>query len=152
MLLVVVSMTKKWKRVPYKRYLRTKNNEWAVFSTRPWIQVGDTVVWLICIAVSKSKRQLNDWLNQRKNKRVHSLSSNMTGKSGPQPLFWAFKQMHIVQDALPVMDSLWFWFDAVEKDKQRRVYMKWFERYAKPGWQYLKDSDSFYFFKSPTLK
>lgn len=142
----------KFKRKHYKAYLRTKNGEWAVFSVRPWIKVDSTFVWLICIAVSKSKRQLNDWLNQRKNKRVYSLSRNMTGKSGPQPLFWAFKQMLIIEQRLPVMDGLWFWFDAVEKDKQRRVYMKWFDRYASPNWKYLKETDSFYFFKSPILK
>lgn len=145
-------MTFRAKRKPYKKYLRTKNKEWAVFIVKPWVKVGPTVVWLICIAVSKSKRQLNDWLNQRKNRRVYSLSRNMTGKSGAQPLYWAFRQMFIAEDLIPVMDGIWFWFDAVEKDKQRRVYMKAFSKYANPHWQYLKQPDAFYFFKSPILE
>ena len=142
-----------------KRFtLRTKSKDWVVLQAKPWVYVQTpgstqhTCVWLVCLAVSKSKRQINDWLNCRKNKRSRSLSKNMTGKSGPQPLYWAFKQLKKIEDYIPFQDSLWFWFDAIEKDKQRRVYLKGFSKYSNATWQYLAEKDAFYFFKHPALK
>ena len=138
--------------------LHTPNGDCAVLCVKPWVYVQNTeekintCVWLVCFAVSKSKRQLNDWLNQRKNKRSRTLSKKMTGKSGPGPLMWAFKNLKHIEEYIPNWDSLWFWFDAVEKDKQRRVYLKWFARYGNPTWEYLTDKDAFYFFKNPALK
>jgi hypothetical protein len=142
-----------------KRFcLRTRNNELAVLRAAPWIYVESpdgkppTCVWLVCLAVSKSRRQINDWLNCKKNRRSRALSKQMTGKSGAQPLYWAFYKLKEIEDYIPDWDGLWFWFDAVEKDKQRRVYIKGFSKYGNPNWQYLPAKDAFYFFKHPVLK
>ena len=137
-----------------KRFtLVTSSKDVVVLQAKPWVYVPglsgcpSTCVWLVCLAVSKSRRQINDWLNCRKNKRSRSLSKNMTGKSGPKPLYWAFKQLTAIEEYIPVSDGLWFWFDAIEKDKQRRVYLKGFSKYGNPAWQYLPEKDAFYFFK-----
>jgi len=142
-----------------KRFeLRTKNDEIAVLRAAPWVHVESpggkppTCVWLVCLAVSKSRRQINDWLNCRKNRRSRALSKLMTGKSGAQPLYWAFYKLKEIEEYIPDWDSLWFWFDAVEKDKQRRVYIKGFSKYGNPNWQYLSEKDAFYFFKNPVLQ
>lgn len=142
-----------------KRFtLQTKCKEIAVLQAKPWVYVQtpgtstQTCVWLVCLAVSKSRRQINDWLNCRKNKRSRSLSKNMTGHSGPQPLYWAFYKLKTIEEHIPDWDSLWFWFDAIEKDKQRRVYIKGFNKYGNPNWQYLPEKDAFYFFKNPVLQ
>ena len=77
----------------------------------------------------------------------------MTGKSGIKPLLWAFNHVPQIEQHIPYWDALFFWFDAVEKDKQRRVYMRWFERHDKmTRWKYLEDSDAFYYFKDPRLE
>jgi len=142
-----------------KRFtLQTKCKEIAVLQAKPWVYVQtpgtstETCVWLVCLAVSKSRRQINDWLNCRKNKRSRSLSKNMTGHSGPQPLYWAFYKLKTIEEHIPDWDSLWFWFDAIEKNKQRRVYIKGFSKYGNPNWQYLPEKDAFYFFKDPALQ
>ena len=141
------------RRTPLKFVLKTKQGDWVVLSARPWVPVGSTCVWLVCLAVSQSKRQINDWLNQRKNKRSKRLSKQMTGRSGMTPLLWAFNKVPFIEQHIPNWDGLFFWFDAIEKDKQRRVYMRWFERHNKMSkWKYVPNSDSFYYFKDPTVE
>ena len=146
-------MTYRPKRTPLKFVFKTDKNDWVMLTAKPWVPVGNTCVWLVCLAVSKSKRQINDWLSQKKNKRSKQLSTVMTGRSGIKPLLWAFNHVPQIEQHIPYWDALFFWFDAVEKDKQRRVYMRWFERHDKmTRWKYLEDSDAFYYFKDPRLE
>jgi hypothetical protein len=43
-------------------------------------------IWELSFAIGKSKRDLNDWFNQRKNKRANRIKKRLTGKNGLKPL------------------------------------------------------------------
>jgi hypothetical protein len=132
--------------------LKTEQNQWVAITAKPWLYVDKTCVWLVVLGVSKSRRQLSDWLHNRKNKRARNLKHSMSGASGTKPLTWAFSKLQDFKEHIPWYDGLWFWFDAVEKDKQRRVYMKFFKRKGADNWQYIEHADSFYYFKDPAVE
>jgi hypothetical protein len=146
------SMTYRPKRRIKRFILKTQNKEWVAITAKPWIYVGNTCVWLVVLGVSKSRRQLSDWLHSRNTKRSRKLKHTMSGHSGTKPLTWAFTRLKDFQEHIPWYDGLWFWFDAVEKDKQRRVYLKWFEKKGMNNWQYIVSADSFYYFKDPAVE
>ena len=145
-------MTYRPKRCIKRFILKTKQNEWVAITAKPWVYVDKTCVWLVVLGVSKSRRQLSDWFHSRPTKRARKLKHSMSGNSGAKPLTWGFSKLKDFQDHIPWYDGLWFWFDAVEKDKQRRVYMKWFQKKGATDWQYMEDSDSFYYFKDPAVE
>jgi hypothetical protein len=62
----------------------------------PWLKVGKNWVWLGSIANSKSKRQINDWLQRRKNRRTRRLDGNLTGKEGNRVQALAIRALHEV--------------------------------------------------------
>lgn len=146
------SMTYRPRRRIKRFILKTKQKEWVAITAKPWVYVDKTCVWLVVLGVSKSRRQLSDWLHSRPTKRARKLKHSMSGNSGTKPLTWGFSKLKEFQDHIPWYDGLWFWFDAVEKDKQRRVYIKYFQRKCATDWQYMEDSDSFYYFKDPAVE
>lgn len=145
-------MTYRPKRTVKRCVLKTEQGQWVALTASPWVYVDKTCVWLVVLGVSKSRRQLSDWLHNKKNKRARKLKHSMSGKSGVKPLFWAFDKLKEIIDHIPYYDGLWFWFDAVEKNKQRRVYLKWFEKKGMNNWRYIQKEDSFYYFKDPELE
>jgi len=145
-------MTYRAKRRVKRFILKTEQNQWVALTARPWVYVDKTCVWLVVLGVSKSRRQLSDWFHSRPTKRARKLKHSMSGSSGTKPLTWAFSRLKDIQNHIPWYDGLWFWFDAIEKDKQRRVYIKWFQRKGAIDWQYMEGSDSFYYFKDPVVE
>lgn len=145
-------MTYRPKRRGKRFVLKTEQNQWVAITATPWIYVDKTCVWLVVLGVSKSRRQLSDWLHSRKNKRARNLKHSMSGNSGTKPLTWGFSKLKDFQEHIPWYDGLWFWFDAGEKDKQRRVYIKFFKRKGAGEWRYMEHADSFYYFKDPAVE
>ena len=47
-----------------------------------WRNVHGGTAWNVGFAIGKSRRQLNDWYVERKNKRARSVKKHMNGKSG----------------------------------------------------------------------
>lgn len=119
----------------------------------PWIKVGKTSVWLGTIGVAKSKRQLNDWMDRRKNKRTHRLDTNLTGKAGNKIQAIAIRSLHKWIDYIPEGDSVFFRCESALPAKQFRVWKKWILRhnyYLKPDID--EDSQSFFFYKPKTIE
>ncbi len=100
----------------------------------PWVKENDSWIWLVSFAVSKSKRQVNDWLQQRKNKRFYKLSTNLTGKFGPLTQAIAVRQMREWFNELPKGDVLFFRCESFVPDKQFRVWQKWFMLHESKDW------------------
>jgi len=150
--LLVKFMTYRPKRKIKRFILKTDQDQWVAITAKPWVYVNKTCVWLVVLGVSKSRRQLSDWFHNRKTKRARKLKHSMSGHSGTKPLTWGFSKLKELQDHIFWYDGLWFWFDAVKKDKQRRVYMKWFKRKGAENWQYIESADSFYYFKDPAVE
>ena len=114
----------------------------------PWIKVEKTVVWLGSIGVSKSKHQLNDWMNRRKNQRTRRLDGNLTGKAGNKVQAIAIRSLHDWLAHIPEGDSVVFRCESALPAKQFRVWKKWILRhnyYLNPNID--EELRSFFFYK-----
>jgi len=100
----------------------------------PWKKENKNYVWLVSLAVSKSKRQLNDWLTKRKNKRVRQLSRQLTGKEGPRVQAIAVRKLREWLGLVPTNDLVVFMCESCVSDKQFKVWSKWFTRHEDKRW------------------
>jgi hypothetical protein len=118
----------------------------------PWLRTDAGCIWLASLAVGKSKRQLNDWLNRRNKKSVRSLSASLTGQEGNKIQALAIRQVrHWVVD-LPPGDSLCLRCESAVPDKQFKVWRRWFEAHEDPRWRINPDLKSFYIYKPSNLE
>jgi hypothetical protein len=118
----------------------------------PWIRTPIGYVWLASLAVGKSKRQINDWMNQRKKKSVSRLSSNLTGKFGPRTQAIAIRQVRQWVDELPAGDMIALRCESALPDKQFRVWKKWFTKHEDIRWEVKEEFKAFWFYKSSPIE
>lgn len=100
----------------------------------PWIKNKDYCQWLISLAVSKSTRQINDWLKERKNKRTKKLNANLTGVFGPKAQAIAVRQMRYWTNIVPRGDILFFRCESALPEKQFKIWSRWFQRHESKDW------------------
>ena len=113
----------------------------------PLIRTQKGCVWLVSLAIAKSRRQINDWLSKRKNARCRRLDSFLTGKIGILSHGIAIKQLRQWMDELPEGHSISFRCESANPDKQFRIWKKWFERRENKGWEIEEDLKSFFYYK-----
>jgi len=113
----------------------------------PWIQTEKGCVWLASLAVAKSRRQLNDWMSRKRNSRVRQLDKSLTGKIGNGVQAIAIRQVRKWVDELPIGHSLAMRCESVLREKQFRVWKKWFERHENIAWEINEEYKSFFFYK-----
>jgi hypothetical protein len=114
----------------------------------PWIKTTNGCVWLASMAVSLSNRQINDWMNRRKNKRVRQLDSSLTGKFGPKAQAFAIRQVRKWILELPPGDSICLKCESAVPDKQFQIWKNWFLRHEDSKWEISDEHQSFFFYKS----
>jgi hypothetical protein len=100
----------------------------------PWMRTQNNCVWLASLAVGKSKKQINDWLQQRKKRSVNRLSSKLTGKLGPRTQALAIRQVRQWIGELPPGDSLCLRCESALPEKQFQVWKKWFTKHEDKDW------------------
>ena len=113
----------------------------------PWMQVGTNWIWVASLAVSKSNRQINDWMRKRKNKRSKKLGQEMNGRFAGRVQAFAVRQLRKWMEEHPAGDAMFFKCESVESEKQFRVWKKWFLRNESKRWEILPDDLAFYFYK-----
>jgi hypothetical protein len=113
----------------------------------PWIKTEKGCVWLVSLAVAKSKRQINDWMDRRKNARVRQLDMSLTGKIGNSVQAIAIRQVRKWVDELPRGHSIAMRCESALPEKQFRVWKKWFERHENIAWEINEEYKSFFFYK-----
>lgn len=113
-----------------------------------WGRLQDQTFWLLSLGISKSKRQLNDWLNKRKNKRAKKLSAQLIGNSGLLPQLIAVRHLRVWTEKLPPGDCIFFLCESKEKLKQFKVYSRWFKQRENNGWYTDPDKLLFYYLKT----
>lgn len=113
----------------------------------PWIRTGSGCIWLASMAVGKSMKQINQWMNRRSTTRVRRLDMSLTGKFGPKTQAIAIRQMRQWLDEIPAGDSICLRCESTLPDKQFRVWKKWFETHESIGWQISEEHKSFFFYK-----
>lgn len=121
------------------------NNFFLKMRLLPWKKEGGSWTWLVSLAVSKSNRQINDWLNERKNQRCKKLRNKLTGKYGPLTQAVAVRQLRKWFDELPCGDTLFFRCESVVSQKQFQVWEKWFTKHESSEW--LINSEYKYFLR-----
>ena len=112
----------------------------------PWIYTENGCVWLASLAASKSKRQINDWMERRKNTRVRHLDISLTGKIGIRLQIIAMRQVRQWAKELPVGDSMTMCCESAKPEKQFRAWKKWFENREDPNWKISEEHKSFFFY------
>jgi hypothetical protein len=104
------------------------------------------------MAVSRSSRQTNDWLNRRKNQRVRRLDMNLTGKAGNLPQALAIRFLRDCVAYIPKGDSLVLRCESALPDKQFRVWKRWFETHEDPTWEISEEHKSFFYYKKSSVE
>lgn len=90
-------------------------------------------MWKFGFAVSKSKRQLNDWYKEKKNRRSNLLHKQLTGKSGMKTIVQGFHHVLLMRWHLEPGDCLFLDCTSKEPDKQFKAWSRWL-RYH-PDWE-----------------
>jgi hypothetical protein len=119
-----------------------------------WMCTPTGTIWLASLAVSKSKRQINDWMSRRtRTKRVNRLDSNLTGKLTIKLMLQVMEQVHIWCDELANGDMFVFNCESAEPQKQFSVWGKWLSR-KELGYTWVPNKEhlSFYFYKHVNLE
>lgn len=115
-----------------------------------WMNLPTGCVWLVSLAIAKSNRQINDWMNERKRKRTtHRLATNLTGKFGNRTQALAVRQVRIWADELKPGDMLVINCDSALPEKQFRVWKKWFEKHEDLNFEVKENFKAFWLYKSP---
>jgi hypothetical protein len=113
----------------------------------PWIRTTKGCVWLASLAVSKSSRQINDWMDERKNARVRQMDTSLTGKIGNGVQAIAIRQVRKWVDELPLGHSFTLRCESALPDKQFRVWKRWFEMHEDSNWEISEEHKSFFIYK-----
>ena len=100
----------------------------------PWMYTDDGVIWLASMALGKSMRQINDWMNRKENKRRRLMDTSLIGKSAMKPQLMVMYQIRKWMKEIPVGDSINLRCESALSDKQFRVWKKWFEKHEDPNW------------------
>lgn len=117
----------------------------------PWIRTGSSCIWLASMAMGKSMKQLNQWMQRRSTLRVRRLDKSLTGTFGLGPQLTAMRQVRQWLDEIPAGDSICLRCESTVPDKQFRVWKKWFEKHEDINWEISEEHKSFFFYKSKYL-
>jgi len=90
-------------------------------------------VWKFGFAVSKSKRQLNDWYQKKKNQRSRLLHTQITGKSGVIPIIRGFDCVLRMRWQLEPGDAVYIDSTSARRHTQFRAFLRWLPRH--PDWE-----------------
>lgn len=82
-------------------------------------------IWNVGFAVGKSRRQVNDWYWNRKNKRARTLKKRLVGRSGMKTLVGALDRLLVLRWNLAPGDGLVFNCMSGEPEKQFRACQRW---------------------------
>ena len=138
-------------RYKVKNFYFKPENTYIKLRLVKWNCLQDQTFWLLSLAISKSKRQLNDWSNKRKNKRSKKLSAKLTGNSGLLPQLIAIRHLRVWTEELHPGDCIFFLCESKEKFKQFKIYSRWFKQREITGWYTDPDRLLFYYFKPAQL-
>lgn len=118
-----------------------------VFLTPRYPYVNDRWLWKFGFAVSKSKRQLNDWYKGKKNKRAEKLRENLTGRQGIKTITQGFHHVLLMRWLIEPGDALFIDCTSIQKFKQFRAFYRWTKQH--PDWVVLPSERLFMWYRPP---
>jgi len=81
------------------------------------------------MAISRSKKQINNWMKKRKSKQVRRLSLSLTGKVGIVAHAYTMQQIRQWLNEIPDYDLITFKCESAEPDRQFVIWHKWLARH-----------------------
>jgi hypothetical protein len=103
--------------------------------------------WKVGFAIGKSNRQLNDWFNERKNKRSKSLHKQITGRAGMKAIRKGFQEVLRLRWIVQPGDCIELDCTSGDPDRQFHAWSRW-HRYH-PEWVINYDEKVFYWYRPP---
>jgi hypothetical protein len=104
-------------------------------------------LWNVGFAVGKSKRQLNDWYNNRLNKRHRSLSQQIVGLSGMKTITRGFKEVLKLRWTIQPGDAIVLDCTSGDPDRQFRAWHRWLKHH--PEWMVDYHNQKFFWYRPP---
>ena len=103
--------------------------------------------WNVGFAVGKSRRQLNDWYQNRKNRRARSLTKKLLGKSGLRTITKGYEELKKIRWHIEPGDCIVM--DCTSKDpaKQFRAFSRWLA--PSPEWSLDHGRQEFVWYRPP---
>jgi len=124
------------------------NNQLCKVFLNPWFKTElNFWGWNVGFAVGKSPRQLNDWFNNRANKRRRSLHKHLTGCQGINTISSGFREVLRLRWQIPPGDTLILDCTSADPERQFKVW-KYFCRNRKE-WLIDAEKKEFYWTKPP---
>lgn len=119
-----------------------------------WMQTPTGTIWLVSLAAGKSKRQINDWMNNRiKIKRVRKMHSVLTNKLHISLSIRALDQVYRWCDELIPGDMIVFNCESAAPCRQFKIWGKWLKRKEQQyPWVSNPELLCFYFYKHVNLE
>jgi hypothetical protein len=99
------------------------------------------------MAVGRSKRQINQWMETRRSKRGLRLSKTLIGKQGISLQLVAMKLVRKWYDELPHGDSISLRCESADPERQYRIWSRWFRQREDPNWQAVPEHLAFFLYK-----
>ena len=103
--------------------------------------------WKVGFAVGKSNRQLNDWFNERKNKRSRSLHQKITGRTGMKAIRRGFQEVLKLRWLMQPGDCLELDCTSGDPERQFHAWSRWHKYH--PEWVIDFDKKAFYWYRPP---
>lgn len=104
-------------------------------------------MWNVGFAVGKSRRQLNDWYSNRKNRRRRSLFNQMLGNSGMKTIVKGFKEVLILRWKIEPGDGIVLDCTSGNPEQQFRAWSRWHKKH--PEWAIDSEKKLFYWYRPP---
>jgi hypothetical protein len=140
-------MSYRVKRRKITQSIKINQKQFIKLRLIPWVRTMNGCVWLVSMAVCRSKRQANDWMQERKNQRTRQLKLNMTGKEASRLQIMSMKVLRKWIDLIPPGDSVAFRCNSAKKEKQFRIWKKWFLKRENCNWIIEEDMKIFFYYK-----
>jgi len=113
----------------------------------PWDEEEEIngVLWNVGFAVGRSRRQINDWYYQRRNRRYRSLHKHMTGTVGFKTISQGFEEVLRLRWLIPKGDTILIKCTSIDTEKQWKTFSRW--RRWHPDWFVNESTKEFYWTK-----
>jgi len=105
--------------------------------------------WNVGFAVGKSKRQINDWYNNRKNKRQRSLKQQIVGQSGIKTISRGFKEVLKLRWFIEPGDALFIDCTSGNPERQFKISQHWLGSKSHPEWIIDYENKKFFWYRPP---
>jgi hypothetical protein len=103
--------------------------------------------WNVGFAVGKSRRQINDWYNNRNNKRRRSLNQQIVGQSGIKTISRGFKEVLKLRWLIEPGDALFLDCTSGDPERQFKTWQRWHKYH--PEWIIDYENKKFFWYRPP---